>query len=95
MNDELRVDMKAFNNFLLIQDEEWAELLHGLKVLEGQTEKYSEDELQKVRQELFEDLERKAQLKKDGSLMKDKAFREVYDYVKSLLPEATPVPSQE
>ena len=88
VNEEIRVDMKAFENFLLLQDQEWAELLHGLKNLERQSDRYSEEELRLIRQELFDDLERASQLKKDNKLMDEPGFRELYDYLKPLVDSA-------
>jgi serine/threonine protein kinase len=85
VNEEIRVDMKAFENFLLLQDQEWAELLHGLKIMEVQADRYSVEELQQIRQELYDDLERAAQLKKDTKLMDEPGFRELFDYLKPLV----------
>ena len=88
VNEELRVDMKAFNNFLLIQDEEWAEVLHGLKNLKLQADKYSEDELAQIHQKLHAGLERKALLRKDSKkdLRSDPEFKKLYDYVNARVP---------
>ena len=89
VNNDLRSDMKAHSNFLLIQDEEWAELLHGLKIMDLQTEKYTEDELAKIHKKLHDGLERKAQLRKDSEkdLHSDPEFKKLFDYVKALVPE--------
>ena len=88
VNEELRVDMKAFNNFLLIQDEEWAEVLHGLKNLKLQADQYSEDELAQIHQKLLAGLERKALLRKDSKkdLLSDPEFKKLYDYVNARVP---------
>ena len=83
VNNELRVDTVSFNNFLLTQDEEWAELLHGMKKLET-SEKYSAEQAQGVRQELFDDLKRKLELKGEV-LREDAGFKALYDYVGGFL----------
>lgn len=88
VNEELKVNMKTFNNFLLVQDEEWPELLHSLKGLKLPSNKYSEEEIHLICQELYDDLDRKAELRKDSkdSLLKNPQFKELFDYLKSLLP---------
>lgn len=85
VNEELRVEMRAFENFLLVQDEAWKELLGGMQNLKQEEAAYSADERRQIRRELIEDLERKAQLSKDGHLRENPDFGEVYAYLKGVL----------
>ena len=85
LNEELRVEMRVFDNFLLLQDQEWAELLHGLKNLERQADKYSPKELNQIRNELVADLQRTAQLKKDNPLEENKGYQELLSYLLSVV----------
>ena len=77
--------MRVFDNFLLLQDQEWAELLHGLKNLERQADKYSPKELNQIRNELVADLQRTAQLKKDNPLEENKGYQELLSYLLSVV----------
>ncbi len=91
LNDELRrIDLKVFNNYLLLEDQEWAELLHGLKLLESQPEQYSEAEITRIRADLLDDLLRKTQLHKDSGITQEQGYKDLLAYLQKVLPEGVP-----
>lgn len=80
VNEEIRVNMRVMENVRLLDDEEWEELLYGMRNLEHQN-RYSEQELFRIRRELFEGLERKARLKQD-EMASNAGYRELYQHLK-------------
>lgn len=82
VNEELRVDMLALQNFVLLRNGEWGKLLESLKAEEADKE-LSAEERQRIREELWNDVRRRLEMNQDENLLGQPAFRDLYEYLET------------
>jgi hypothetical protein len=84
LNEDLRVEMHALQNYTLLQQGKWEELLESLRSEEGE-DAFTAAERDRIRKELWSDIQRRLELNGDEGLMEEAGFRELYRYLESSL----------